>query len=72
MQDDILDEISQAHQDKIYPVYIEELRNSGFLAGRSDNNALVQVKGDESLLGQIVNVKITNPKRLAMYGEVVL
>nr|MBP6497884.1 TRAM domain-containing protein [Campylobacteraceae bacterium] len=53
-------------------VYIEELRNSGFLAGRSDNNALVQVKGDESLLGQIVNVKITNPKRLALYGEVVL
>lgn len=71
MQDDILDEISQAHQDRIYPVYIEELRNSGFLAGRSDNNALVQVKGDENLLGQIVNVKITNPKRLALYGEVV-
>jgi len=72
MQDDILDEISCAHQDKIYPVYIEELRNSGFLAGRSDNNALVQIKGDESLLGQVVNVKITNPKRLALYGEVVL
>lgn len=72
LQDDILDEIAQSKMNKIYPVYIEELRNSGFLAGRSDNNALVQIKGDESLLGQIVNVKITNPKRLALYGEIIL
>lgn len=72
MQDDILDEISQSKMGKIYPVYIEELRNNGFLAGRSDNNALVQIKGDESLLGQTLNVEITNPKRLALYGEIVL
>ena len=72
LQDEILDEISAKHLDKIYPVYIDELRNSGFLAGRSDNNALVQIKGDESLLGQTVNIKITNPKRLSLYGEIVL
>ena len=53
-------------------MYIDELRNSGFLAGRSDNNALVQIKGDENLLGQTVNIKITNPKRLSLYGELVL
>lgn len=72
LQDEILDEIAEAHRDKIYPVYIDELRNSGFLAGRSDNNALVQIKGDESLLGKTVNIKITNPKRLSLYGELVL
>jgi tRNA-2-methylthio-N6-dimethylallyladenosine synthase len=72
MQDEILDEIAESKRGKIYPVYIEELRNSGFLAGRSDNNALVQIEGDENLLGTTVNVKITNPKRLALYGDIVL
>lgn len=72
LQDEILDEIAESHRDKIYSVYIDELRNSGFLAGRSDNNALVQIKGDENLLGQTVNIKITNPKRLSLYGELVL
>ncbi len=72
LQDDILDEISKRRQDKIYAVYIDELRNSGFLAGRTDNNALVQIEGDEDLLGKTVNIKITNPKRLSLYGEIVL
>ena len=72
LQDEILDEIAQSKMGKIYPVYIEELRNNGFLAGRSDNNALVQIEGNEDLLGQTVNVKITNPKRLALYGDIVL
>ena len=72
IQDDILDEIAEGRRDKTYAVYIDELRNSGFLAGRTDNNALVQIKGDESLLGQTINIKITNPKRLSLYGEVVL
>lgn len=70
-QDEILDEISRARQDKIYPVYFEELRRNGLIAGRSDNNALVQIEGTEELLGQTLNVKITNPRRLALYGEIV-
>lgn len=72
IQDTILDEISESRRDKVYAVYIDELRNSGFLAGRTDNNALVQIQGDENLLGQTVNIKITNPKRLSLYGEIVL
>ena len=72
MQDEILDEIAETKRGKIYPVYIEELRNNGFLAGRSDNNALVQIEGNEDLLGTTVNIKITNPKRLALYGDIVL
>jgi len=70
-QNEILDEIAQSKQDKIYDVYFEELRNNGLVAGRSDNNALVQVKGSEELLGKTLKVKITNPRRLALYGEVV-
>ena len=72
LQDTILDEISQSRQDKEYDVYIDELRNNGFLAGRTDNNALVQIKGDEALLGTMAKIKITNPKRLSLYGDLVL
>ncbi len=72
IQDTILDEISEGRRDKVYAVYIDELRNSGFLAGRTNNNALVQIQGNENLLGQTVNIKITNPKRLSLYGEIVL
>ena len=70
-QDEILDEISASRKDKIYEVYFEELRNNGMVAGRSDNNALVQVEGGEELLGTIQKVLITNPRRLALYGEIV-
>lgn len=70
-QNEILDEISKSNKNKVHEVYFEELRNNGLVAGRSDNNALVQVEGSEELLGQILKVKITNPRRLALYGEVV-
>ncbi len=70
-QDKILDEISASRKDIVYEVYFEELRNNGMVAGRSDNNALVQVEGDEELLGTTQKVLITNPRRLALYGEIV-
>ena len=72
IQKDILDEISKKHLNKIYKVYFEEKRDNGMLAGRSDNNALVQVVGKDEWLGTIQKVKITNPKRLSLYGEVVI
>ncbi len=71
IQQNILDDISKKHLNKIYDVYFEEKRGSGLLAGRSDNNALVQVSGEDEWLGTIKKVKITNPKRLSLYGEVI-
>lgn len=70
-QDEILDEIAEAKMGKVYDVYFEEQRNGGMVAGRSDNNSLIQVEGSEELLGRTLKVKITNPRRLALYGEIV-
>ncbi|WP_331774477.1 tRNA (N6-isopentenyl adenosine(37)-C2)-methylthiotransferase MiaB [Sulfurospirillum sp. 1612] len=70
-QEKILDEISKTRLNKEYMVYFEELRSNGMLAGKSDNNALVQIKGKEEWLGKTMRIKITNPKRLSLYGEVV-
>jgi len=69
-QTEILDEISAAQMGKVYEVYFEELRSGGAVAGRSDNNFMIQVQGSEELLGKILPVKITNPKRMVLYGEV--
>ena len=67
---EILDEIAEAQRGKVYDVYFEELRSGGIVAGRSDNNFMIQVPGSEELLGRIVPVKVTNPKRMVLYGEV--
>lgn len=68
---EILDEIVLRQKDKEVEVLFEELRSEGNIAGRSDNNFLVQVKGSEELLGQIKKVKITNPKRMVLNGEII-
>ena len=41
------------------------------LASRTDGNRLVRLKGDSSLIGQFVDVKITDSNTWALYGEAV-
>lgn len=67
----ILDEIVNLQKQKEFEVLFEELREEKSVAGRSDNNFLVQVQGSKDLLGKVQRVKITNPKRMVLYGEVV-
>ncbi len=67
----MLDEISVAEKGKIYEVYFEELKPGGYVAGRSDNNWIVKVKGSEELLGRFEKVQITKPGRLSLEGELV-
>ena len=68
-QNEILDEIVARQRLKEFEVLFEEQRENG-VAGRSDNNFLVQTQGGVELLGQIKRVKITNPRRMVLYGEV--
>jgi tRNA-2-methylthio-N6-dimethylallyladenosine synthase len=70
-QDTILDSISTGLKGKEIEVYFEELRSDGYVAGRSDNNVMVKVKGSEELLGRIERVKITEVSRSVQYGEII-
>jgi tRNA-2-methylthio-N6-dimethylallyladenosine synthase len=70
-QDTILDEMKTALLGKEVVVYFEELRNDGYVAGRSDNNVMIKVKGSEEWLGKMARVKITEVSRLVQYGEIV-
>lgn len=68
-QNEILDEIVARQRLKEFEVLFEEQRENG-VVGRSDNNFLVQTQGGTELLGQMKRVKITNPRRMVLYGEV--
>jgi tRNA-2-methylthio-N6-dimethylallyladenosine synthase len=66
-----LDEIMKKQLNKIHYVLFEELRDAGYVGGRSDNNFSVKVKGSEELLGKILPVKITQTNRMFLSGELV-
>ncbi len=70
-QDTILDEITSGYLGQEFDVYFEELRSDGYVAGRSDNNIVIKVKGSEEWLGKIARVRITEVSRLVQYGEIV-
>ncbi len=46
-------------------------KDSSMMAGYTDTMKLVNVKGDFSNIGKIVNVKITSVKTWSMDGEIV-
>jgi tRNA-2-methylthio-N6-dimethylallyladenosine synthase len=69
--DEILDEMKATNLGKVVEVYFEELRDDGHVAGRSDNNLGVKVKGSEEWLGKIARVKITEVSRTVQYGEII-
>jgi tRNA-2-methylthio-N6-dimethylallyladenosine synthase len=57
----------------ILPVLIEgkNEQDDHLVTGRLENNAVVHVAGDESLIGQIVSVKLNECKRFYYLGEIV-
>ncbi len=71
MHDAMLDEKCKAYLGKTFTVYFEELRSDGYVAGRSDNNLLIKVKGSEELLGRFADVCITQTYRMGQVGELV-
>ncbi|MCF6202006.1 MAG: radical SAM protein, partial [Hydrogenimonas sp.] len=68
---EMLDEMKSERLCRVYEVYFEELKPGGMVAGRTDNNWLVQAKGSEELLGKVVPVKIVETSRLGSIGEIV-
>jgi tRNA-2-methylthio-N6-dimethylallyladenosine synthase len=44
-------------------------KNEGYLTGRSDTNIVVEFIGDNALIGEFVDVKITTPQNWAVIGE---
>ncbi len=65
-------DISQSKElGNTHLVLFDGIDSDGVLEGRSDNNKIVKVNGDESQLGQIQKVKITKYARSVLFGEMV-
>lgn len=62
-----------AYKDKIVEVLVEGVseKNSSNIVGRNTQSKLVVFPGDKSLIGELVNIKITTPKPFSLYGELV-
>lgn len=71
LTNEIIDAKNQKLLGNVYRVYFEDLNRDNFVAGRSDNNIVIKVKGSEELLGQFRDVKITAIGRTILTGEIV-
>ncbi len=71
LNNEIIDKKNSKQIGNTYRVYFEALNKDNFVAGRSDNNILIKVKGSEELLGQFRNVKITDFGRTILTGEII-
>jgi tRNA-2-methylthio-N6-dimethylallyladenosine synthase len=65
--------ISESMVGTIQRILIEQpsRKNPQELAGRTENNRVVNLSGDPSLIGQLVNVKITQAMPNSLRGELV-
>ncbi len=59
------------HEGMIVPVLVEEMnhQNSNLVTGRMSHNTVVHFKGDASMIGKIVNVKLIECKNFYYMGE---
>ncbi len=71
LNNEIIDEKHSKLLGNIYRIYFEDLHRDGHIAGRSDNNIVVKVKGSEELLGEYRDVKITAIGRTILTGEII-
>ena len=71
LNNEIIDEKNAIQVGNTYRVYFEALNKDNYVAGRSDNNILIKVKGSEELLGEFRDVKITSFGRTILTGEII-
>src|SRR5690625_2745467 len=66
-------ESMKAYQDKVVKVLVEgeSKRDPDVLSGYTEKNKVVNFKGPKSIIGQIVDVKITETRTWSLNGELV-
>lgn len=71
-QNQITEEISKDYVGNVYEILVEGMqeKKNGYVVGRTESGRLVSAKGDESMIGEFKNVKITAVKNAQLLGEI--
>lgn len=72
-QNEITEEISKDYVGNVYEILVEGMqeKKNGYVVGRTESGRLVSAKGDESMIGEFKNVKITAVKNAQLLGEII-
>lgn len=73
LQNEITEEISNTYVGNVYEVLIEGVveKKKGYVCGRTDSGRLVNARGDKNLIGTFQNIKISEARNAALYGEII-
>lgn len=72
VQEDISAEISRSQIGKSFSALVEEpARQSGYMYARTRCNQIVEIAGDDSLIGKFVTVRITDADTWILKGEMI-
>lgn len=71
-QNEITEEISKDYVGNVYEILVEGMqeKKNGYVVGRTESGRLVSAKGDEYMIGEFKNVKITAVKNAQLLGEI--
>ena len=71
-QNEITEEISKDYVGNVYEILVEGMqeKKTGYVVGRTESGRLVSAKGDESMISEFKNVKITAVKNAQLLGEI--
>lgn len=71
-QNEITEVISKDYVGNVYEILVEGMqeKKNGYVVGRTESGRLVSAKGDESMIGEFKNVKITAVKNAQLLGEI--
>lgn len=71
-QNEITEEISKDYVGNVYEILVEGMqeKKNGYVVGRTESGRLVSAMGDESMIGEFKNVKITAVKNAQLLGEI--
>ncbi len=70
---EVIEPINKTLVGKTFPVLVESIseKNKEMLSGYTEHNKLVHFKGDPKLIGQIINIRITESHLYFLNGEIV-
>lgn len=72
LQNDITKELSDEYLGNTYEILVEDVnpKYPGTVCGRTDSGRLVTIKGEPSLIGSFLDVKITKSRSASLFGEI--